>query len=305
MASSNPFVFQRPVDDLIDREAELARLLDLAAGAHFMRLSAPRRYGKTTLIRRLRIEAEEQLEMTTIVVDFSRVLSLGDVTVRIEDAYRRATDGPVRRAVRTLMRSWNLGVSLGRVAQGLVLGVGLGVLVGCISGMSRLGDDLVDPVVQMFRTVPFVALTSLFILWFGIGERPKYLLVALGCFFPVYLNTFNGIRNVDARLVEAAKGFGLKRLGLVREVILPGALPQALLGLRYALGISWLALVIAEQINANSGIGYLLTTAQNNLDTAGVIASIVTYAALGVITDALVRVLESRLLAWRRGYTGA
>jgi len=129
--------------------------------------------------------------------------------------------------------------------------------------------------------------------------------VALGCFFPVYLNTFNGIRNVDARLFEAAKGFGLKRFGLVREVILPGALPQALLGLRYALGISWLALVIAEQINSNSGIGYLLTTAQNNLDTAGVIASIVTYAALGVITDALVRVLESRLLVWRRGYTGA
>ena len=197
----------------------------------------------------------------------------------------------------------NLGVSLGHVAQGLVIGVGLGILVGCISGMSRLGDDLVDPVVQMFRTVPFVALTSLFILWFGIGERPKYLLVALGCFFPVYLNTFNGIRNVDARLVEAATGFGLSRFGLVRQVILPGALPQALLGLRYALGISWLALVIAEQINSNAGIGYLLTTAQNNLDTAGVIASIVTYAGLGVVTDALVRVLENRLLVWRRGYT--
>ncbi|HSZ69972.1 MAG TPA: hypothetical protein VK756_06400 [Solirubrobacteraceae bacterium] len=113
MAPGNPFVFQRPVDDLIDREVELQRLLDLAEGAHFMRLSAPRRYGKTTLIRRLRVEAERQLDMTTIVVDFSRVLSLGDVTVRIEDAYRRATDGPVRRAVRTLMRSWNLGVSLG------------------------------------------------------------------------------------------------------------------------------------------------------------------------------------------------
>jgi uncharacterized protein len=113
VASGNPFVFQRPVDDLIDREAELQRLLDLAEGGHFMRLSAPRRYGKTTLIRRLRIEAERQLEMATIVVDFSRVLSLGDVTVRIEDAYRRATDGPVSKAVRMLMRSWNLGVSLG------------------------------------------------------------------------------------------------------------------------------------------------------------------------------------------------
>lgn len=113
MVSSNPFIFQRPVDDLIDREDELQRLLDLAEGTHFMRLSAPRRYGKTTLIRRLRIEAERQLDMTTIIVDFSRVLSLGDVTVRIEDAYRRATDGPIRSAVRTLMRSWNLGVSLG------------------------------------------------------------------------------------------------------------------------------------------------------------------------------------------------
>jgi hypothetical protein len=110
---ANPFVFQRPVDDLINREDELRRLLDLADGGHFSRLSAPRRYGKTSLIRRLRIDAERGLGITTIVVDFSRVLSLGDVAVRIEDAYRRATDGPIKSAVRTLMRSWNLGVSLG------------------------------------------------------------------------------------------------------------------------------------------------------------------------------------------------
>ncbi|MGH2878615.1 MAG: hypothetical protein ACRDK4_03275 [Solirubrobacteraceae bacterium] len=113
MASGNPFVFQRPVDDLIDREDELRRLLDLAEGGHFIRLSAPRRYGKTTLIRRLRVEVERELDMPAIVVDFSRVLSLGDVTVRIEDAYRRATDGPIKSAIRTLTRSWNLGVSLG------------------------------------------------------------------------------------------------------------------------------------------------------------------------------------------------
>jgi hypothetical protein len=113
VSSGNPFVFQRPVDDLIDREDELRRLLDLAEGGHFIRLSAPRRYGKTTLIRRLRVEVERQLDMPTIVVDFSRVLSLGDVTVRIEDAYRRATDGPIKSAIRTLTRSWNLGVSLG------------------------------------------------------------------------------------------------------------------------------------------------------------------------------------------------
>lgn len=108
----NPFIFQRPVDDLIDREPELRRLLELAEGGHFSRLSAPRRFGKTTLIRRLRLEAERQLGMTGVVVDFSRVLSLGDVAVRIEDAYRRATDGPIKRTARTLMRSWNLGVSL-------------------------------------------------------------------------------------------------------------------------------------------------------------------------------------------------
>lgn len=110
---ANPFVFQRPVDDLIDREPELTRLLELADGGHLSRLSAPRRYGKTTLIRRLRVEAERQLAMTTIVVDFSRVLSLGDVAVRVEDAYRQATDGPIKHAVRTLTRSWDLGVSLG------------------------------------------------------------------------------------------------------------------------------------------------------------------------------------------------
>lgn len=109
----NPFVFQRPVDDLIDRERELQRLLELADGGHFSRLSAPRRFGKTTLVRRVRVDAERELGVTTIVVDFSRVLSLGDITVRVEDAYRRATDGPVKSAVRTLMRSWNLGVSLG------------------------------------------------------------------------------------------------------------------------------------------------------------------------------------------------
>jgi sulfonate transport system permease protein len=199
----------------------------------------------------------------------------------------------------------NLGVSLFRVAQGLTLGVTVGVIAGCIAGTLRFGDDLVDPIVQMLRTVPFVALTSLFIVWFGINEQPKILLVALASFFPVYLNTFNGIRNVDARLVEAAQGFGLNRLGLVWEVVLPGALPQALLGFRYALGVSWLALVIAEQINAQSGVGYLLTNAQNNLDTAGVIAGVVTYATLGIVTDAIVRLLEARLLTWRRGFAGS
>jgi sulfonate transport system permease protein len=196
-------------------------------------------------------------------------------------------------------------VSLGRVVKGLAIGIGLGVLAGSLVGVSKLIEDLLDPVFQMFRTIPFVALTSLFIVWFGIGEEPKVALVALATFFPIYLNVHNGIRNVDQRLVEAAQGFGLGRVALIREVVLPGALPQALLGLRIALGVSWLALVAAEQIDSSSGVGALLANAQNNLDSAGVIAGIVTYAMLGIATDLIVRVLERRLLAWRRGFVGA
>lgn len=199
----------------------------------------------------------------------------------------------------------NILVSLTRVAEGLTLGVAAGVVAGCTAGTLRWGEDAIDPLVQMLRTVPVIALTSLFIVWFGIQELPKIVLVAVAVFFPIYLNTHNGIRNVDARLVEAARGFGVGRLGLIWEVVLPGALPQALLGLRIALGVSWLMLVFAEQINAQSGIGYLLTMAQANLDTAGIMAGIVTYAVLGILTDLAVRLAEARLLSWRRNFTGA
>ena len=199
----------------------------------------------------------------------------------------------------------NVLISVERVAQGLALGVLAGVAAGCVSGTLRFGEDAIDPLVQMLRTVPVIALTSLFIVWFGIQELPKIVLVAVAVFFPIYLNTHNGIRNVDARLVEAAQGFGVGRLGLIWEVVLPGALPQALLGLRVALGVSWLVLVFAEQINAQAGVGYLLTMAQANLDTAGIMAGIVTYATLGILTDLAVRLAESRLLGWRRNFTGA
>jgi sulfonate transport system permease protein len=199
----------------------------------------------------------------------------------------------------------NLLISLGRVVKGLAIGLAAALIVACLVGSIKLFDDVIDPVVQMLRTVPFVALTSLFIVWFGIGDRPKIAIIALASFFPMYLNTRNGIRNIDARLVEAARSFGVSRIGLFWEVILPGALDQTLLGLRLSLGVSWLALVIGEQINADSGIGYLLWNAQNNVDTAGVVAGLVTYAALGGTTDLLVRMLERWLLSWRRGFEGS
>jgi sulfonate transport system permease protein len=197
-----------------------------------------------------------------------------------------------------------LGVSLGRAMQGLAIGLGTGLVLGTLSGMLRLGEDLVDPVVQMFRTVPFVALSSVFIVWFGIGESPKIALVAVATFFPIYLNTYTGIRNVDARLVEMARGFGASPLVLARDVVLRGALPQALLGLRLALGVSWLALVFAEQINADAGIGSLLAAAQSRIDTPAIFEAIMIYALLGIVTDAIVRILEARLLRWRVGFTG-
>lgn len=145
-----------------------------------------------------------------------------------------------------------MGVSLQRVAIGLLCGVVVGTGLALLSGLFRVGEDLVDASVQMLRTVPFVGLIPLFIIWFGIGEAPKVAIITLGVSFPLYLNVYAGIRGVDSHLIEAGESLGLSRWGLVRHVVLPGALPGAMTGLRYSLGISWLALVFAEQINADS-----------------------------------------------------
>jgi sulfonate transport system permease protein len=193
----------------------------------------------------------------------------------------------------------HLLVSLGRVAAGLAIGVTTGIALALVSGLSRLGEEIVDAPMQMLRTLPFLALVPLFILWFGIGETPKIALVALGSAFPVYLTLFAGIRGVDPKLAEAGRVFGLDRRGLVRHVILPGALPSGLVGLRYALGSAWLSLVIAEQINASSGIGFLINDARDFLRTDVIVVGLLVYALLGLGADALVRAFERRALAWR------
>ena len=194
---------------------------------------------------------------------------------------------------------YHLFVSLRRVLAGLALGVSIGGTLAIISGLSRRGEELVDAPMQMLRTLPFLALVPLFILWFGIGETPKIALVALGSAFPVYLTLFAGIRGVDPKLVEAGRVFGLDRRGLIWNVILPSALPSALVGLRYALGGAWLSLVVAEQINADAGIGYLINDARDFLRTDIIVVGLLVYAVLGLIADALVRILERRALAWR------
>ena len=192
-------------------------------------------------------------------------------------------------------------VSLERVAIGFAVGGAAGLVLGVIAGLSRLGENSVDPLMQMLRTLPLFGLIPVFIVWFGIGQLPKILLIALGASIPLYLNTFSGIRNVDARLAEAGQSLGLRRGETIRHIILPGALPQILVGLRQSLGIAWLALVVAEQINANAGLGYIINQGQAFLNNSVIFVALLVYCVLGLLTDALVRLLERRALAWRQG----
>jgi sulfonate transport system permease protein len=195
--------------------------------------------------------------------------------------------------------------SLGRVAGGLAIGCSAAVVLAILSGLFRLGEDLIDSTMQMLRTLPIVALIPLLIIWFGIGERPKIALIALATAFPLYLNVYAGIRNVDRKLIEVGQTLGLSRAGLVCNVVLPGALPNALVGLRHSLGVAWLALVFGEQINASAGIGYLMNTARELFQTDIIVVCLVVYALLGLIVDAIVRFLERVLLSWRPSFTGA
>ncbi|MEU4269719.1 ABC transporter permease [Streptomyces sp. NPDC026092] len=219
-----------------------------------------------------------------------------------------ASPGTIARAGGELIADGTLphamGVSLQRVAVGLLLGGTIGVSLALVSGLSRLGEDLVDATVQMLRTVPWVGLIPLFIIWLGIGEAPKVALIALGVAFHLYLNVYAGIRGVDAQLVEAGESLGLKRWGLIRHVVLPGALPGAMTGLRYSLATAWLALVFGESINADAGIGFLMNQAREFFRTDVIVVCLVVYAFLGLLADAVVRTLERLLLQWRPTFTG-
>jgi sulfonate transport system permease protein len=192
-----------------------------------------------------------------------------------------------------------IAASAGRVGLGLLFGLSAAVLFAVLSGLFRWGEDIVDAPIQMLRTIPVVGLIPLLIIWFGIGEEPKVILIALGVFFPLYLNLFAGIRGTDPALVEAGQTVGLSRWGLIANVILPSALPSGLVGLRYSIGVSWLILVFAETINATSGIGFLINQARDFYETDTIVLCLVLYALLGLIADLLVRGLERVLLSWR------
>jgi sulfonate transport system permease protein len=190
-------------------------------------------------------------------------------------------------------------VSLRRVAIGFALGTVIGLVLGAVSGLSKWGQALVDPPVQMLRTLPFLGLIPLFILWFGIGEEPKIALVTLGVAFPLYLNVHSGIRNTEPQLIEATTALGFTRTERLWHVVLPSAIPQTLVGIRQSLGIAWLSLIVGEQVNADAGLGYLINNAREFLRTDVIVVGLVVYAILGLVTDALVRLLEKRALAWR------
>ncbi len=192
-----------------------------------------------------------------------------------------------------------LAISALRVAAGFALGLILAMALALVSGLSRAGEAIVDPPVQMLKALPFLGLLPLLILWFGIGEAPKIILVAAGTLFPVYLMFHAGIRGVDPKLVEAGRMLGLTPSERIRHIILPGALPSLLVGIRYGLSIAWLSLVVGEQVNARYGLGQIIANARDFLQTDVIVVCLIVYALMGLATDQAVRWIEASALRWR------
>jgi len=198
----------------------------------------------------------------------------------------------------------NIEVSFLRALAGLVVGGSIGFALGIANGVSKFSEVMTDSTLQMVRNIPHLSLIPLVILWFGIGEEAKLFLVSLGVFFPIYINTLHGIRTIDPQLIEMGKSYGMTNAQLFRMIILPGALPSILVGLRFALGVMWLTLIVAETIAAQSGIGYMAMQAREFLQVDVVIFAILIYALLGKLADSLSRFAEHRLLRWHPSFQG-
>jgi sulfonate transport system permease protein len=228
-----------------------------------------------------------QLASTIGLIDAQTLA--GPVTV-LRSTWHLLQDGTLQSAI------W---VSLQRVIVGVAIGVPVGTVLALIAGLSRIGEDTVDAPMQMLRFLPIIGLQPLIVLWFGIGNSAKVSLIVMGIVFPVYINTFAAIRAIDPRHFELAKSVGLGRFATIRRVVLPGALPGFLVGLRLAAAVAWLILVFAEQINATNGIGYLMIHAQEFFRTDIIVVGLAVYAVLGLASDALIRFLERKALRWR------
>ncbi|KAB8157912.1 ABC transporter permease subunit [Streptomyces sp. 3MP-14] len=194
----------------------------------------------------------------------------------------------------------HLWASTERALSGLAFGVAAGLVLALVAGLSRLGEGIIDGPVQIKRSIPSLALIPLLILWFGIGESMKIITITLGVLVPVYIHTHNGLRGIDSRYVELAETLRLSRWGFLRHVVLPGALPGFLLGLRFAVTSAWLSLVVVEQVNATSGIGYMMELARTYGQTDVILVGLVVYGLLGLLSDGLVRLAQRKALSWRR-----
>ena len=196
----------------------------------------------------------------------------------------------------------HVSVSAVRALTGLAIGGGLGLALGLLTGSVRFFETLLDSTIQMVRNIPALAMIPMVILWFGIDETAKLFLIAVSVFFPIYLNTFHGIRNVDPGLIEMGRTYGLSNWQLYKQIILPGALSSILVGLRFSLGLMWVILIVAETISAQAGIGYLTMNAREFLQTDIVLVGILLYALLGKLADMFAKGLERYWLRWHPGY---
>jgi sulfonate transport system permease protein len=194
-----------------------------------------------------------------------------------------------------------LVVSLRRVALGVLFGVALAIVFGLAAGLSQWGDVLLDPPMQMARTIPLYGVVPLFIVWFGIGESTKVILIALGVMVPLYINLTAALRGIDPELREVADTLRLTRWERLRHLIFPAALPGALVGLRLSLAVAWLVLIVSETINADSGIGFIVNNARTFLQNDVIVVGLLTYAVLGLLTDFVVRLMERWALRWQVG----
>ncbi|HEY5893131.1 MAG TPA: ABC transporter permease subunit [Chthoniobacterales bacterium] len=199
----------------------------------------------------------------------------------------------------------HLGTSAKRAVVGLAIGGGIGFLLALANGLSKWSRNFSDSSVQMLRTIPHLALIPLVIIWFGIGEEAKRFLIVTGVLFPIYINTFHGIRSLDPKLIEMGRVYGFGPWALFSQIIFPGALPSILVGLRYALGLMWLTLIVAETVATDSGIGYMTMNAREFLQTDVVVLGILLYALLGKLADGTVVLLERWFLRWNPSYRHA
>lgn len=239
-----------------------------------------------------------------LIVSWQFLVQVGWLSTRILPAPTGVLSAGIRLAI-TGELFHHIGISSWRALVGFIIGGSIGLILGFLNGIFPIAEKLLDTSVQMIRNIPHLALIPLVIVWFGIGDQARLFLVALGVFFPMYINTFHGIRSVDAGLIEMGKVYGLNATSLLWQVILPGALPSILVGVRFSLGIMWITLIVAETIAADSGIGYMAMNAREFMQTDVVVLSIIMYALLGKFADAIARKLEEKWLAWHPNYQPA